>query len=218
MEKTLKENERKYINLYEKSKRAEALTVLLDSSADAIITYDLEGKAQFVSPAFTHIFGWTFGEIEGGRIPFMPESEREQTMAIIHDLVEYGKACHAFRTKRSTKDGRLLDVSISASRYNDHEGNPSGLLVILRDISDKKRLEAQLQHAQRMESIGTLAGGVAHDFNNLLMAVQGNASLILLNKDSDHPDYKKIKNIEKQVQRGASLTKQLLGFARGGKI
>ena len=218
MEKTLKENERKYINLYEKSKRAEALyRSLLDSSADAIITYDLEGKAQFVSPAFTHIFGWTFGEIEGGRIPFMPESEREQTMAIIHDLVEYGKACHAFRTKRSTKDGRLLDVSISASRYNDHEGNPSGLLVILRDISDKKRLEAQLQHAQRMESIGTLAGGVAHDFNNLLMAVQGNASLILLNKDSDHPDYKKIKNIEKQVQRGASLTKQLLGFARGGK-
>ena len=218
MEKTLKENERKYINLYEKSKRAEALyRSLLDSSADAIITYDLEGKAQFVSPAFTHIFGWTFGEIEGGRIPFMPESEREQTMAIIHDLVEYGKACHAFRTKRSTKDGRLLDVSISASRYNDHEGNPSGLLVILRDISDKKRLEAQLQHAQRMESIGTLAGGVAHDFNNLLMAVQGNASLILLNKDSDHPDYKKIKNIEKQVQRGASLTKRLLGFARGGK-
>ena len=218
MEKTLKENERKYINLYEKSKRAEALyRSLLDSSADAIITYDLEGKAQFVSPAFTHIFGWTFGEIEGGRIPFMPESEREKTMAIIHDLVEYGKACHAFRTKRSTKDGRLLDVSISASRYDDHEGNPSGLLVILRDISDKKRLEAQLQHAQRMESIGTLAGGVAHDFNNLLMAVQGNASLILLNKDSDHPDYKKIKNIEKQVQRGASLTKQLLGFARGGK-
>ena len=218
MEKTLKENERKYINLYEKSKRAEALyRSLLDSSADAIITYDLEGKAQFVSPAFTHIFGWTFGEIEGGRIPFMPESEREQTMAIIHDLVEYGKACHAFRTKRSTKDGRLLDVSISASRYDDHEGNPAGLLVILRDISDKKRLEAQLQHAQRMESIGTLAGGVAHDFNNLLMAVQGNASLILLNKDSDHPDYKKIKNIEKQVQRGAGLTKQLLGFARGGK-
>ena len=218
MEKTLKENERKYINLYEKSKRAEALyRSLLDSSADAIITYDLEGKAQFVSPAFTHIFGWTFGEIEGGRIPFMPESEREKTMAIIHDLVEYGKPCHAFRTKRSTKDGRLLDVSISASRYDDHEGNPSGLLVILRDISDKKRLEAQLQHAQRMESIGTLAGGVAHDFNNLLMAVQGNASLILLNKDSDHPDYKKIKNIEKQVQRGASLTKQLLGFARGGK-
>ena len=218
MEKTLKENERKYINLYEKSKRAEALyRSLLDSSADAIITYDLEGKAQFVSPAFTHIFGWTWEEVEGGRIPFMPESEREKTMAIIHDLVEYGKPCHAFGTKRLTKDGRLLDVSISASRYDDHEGNPSGLLVILRDISGKRRLEAQLQHAQRMESIGTLAGGVAHDFNNLLMAIQGNASLILLNKDSDHPDYKKIRNIENQVQRGASLTKQLLGFARSGK-
>ena len=218
MEKTLKESERRYINLYEKSKRAEALyRSLLDSSADAIITYDLEGKARFVSPAFTRIFGWTREEVEGKRIPFVPESERQQTMDIIHGLLEHGTLCHAFRTKRSTKDGRLLDISISASRYDDHEGNPSGLLVILRDISDKKRLETQLQHAQRMESIGTLAGGVAHDFNNLLMAVQGNASLILLNKDSDHPDYKKIKNIEQQVQRGAALTKQLLGFARGGK-
>jgi len=135
----------------------------------------------------------------------MPESEREQTMAIIHDLVEYGKACHAFRTKRSTKDGRLLDVSISASRYDDHEGNPAGLLVILRDISDKKRLEAQLQHAQRMESIGTLAGGVAHDFNNLLMAVQGNASLILLNKDSDHPDYKRSRTSKSRFREGQVL-------------
>ena len=208
----------KYINLYEKSKRAEALyRSLLDSSADAMITYDLEGKAQFVSPVFTNIFGWTMEEVEGERIPFMPESEREKTMAIIHDLVEYGKPCQAFRTKRSTKDGRLLDVSISASRYDDHKGNPAGLLVILRDISGTKRLEAQLQHAQRMESIGTLAGGVAHDFNNLLMAIQGNASLVLLDKDSDHPDYKRIRNIENQVHRGASLTKQLLGFARGGK-
>ncbi|MBW2610728.1 MAG: PAS domain S-box protein, partial [Deltaproteobacteria bacterium] len=170
MEKALKESERKYINLYEKSKRAEALyRSLLDSSADAIITYDLEGKARFVNPAFTRIFGWTMEEVEGGRIPFMPESEREKTMAIIHDLVEHGKPCHAFRTKRSTKAGYLLDISISASRYDDHEGNAAGLLVILRDISERKSLEAQLQHAQRMESIGTLAGGVAHDFNNLLM-------------------------------------------------
>ena len=218
MEKTLKENELKYINLYEKSKKAEALyRSLLDSSADAIITYDLEGKARFISPAFTRIFGWTREEVEGKRIPFLPESERQQTMNIIHGLLEHGTPCHAFRTKRTTKDGRLLDISISASRYDDHKGNPAGLLVILRDISDRKRLEAQLQHAQRMESIGTLAGGVAHDFNNLLMAIQGNASLILLNKDSDHPDYKKVKNIENQVQRGAGLTKQLLGFARSGK-
>jgi CheY-like chemotaxis protein len=68
-----------------------------------------------------------------------------------------------------------------------------------------------------MESIGTLAGGIAHDFNNILMGIQGNASLMMLKIDSDHPNYEKIKNVEKYVQNGTELTKQLLGFARRGK-
>jgi signal transduction histidine kinase/ActR/RegA family two-component response regulator len=79
------------------------------------------------------------------------------------------------------------------------------------------QLEAQLQLARKMESIGTLAGGIAHDFNNLLMAIQGNVTLMLGNLDPGHHDYKKLKLIEQCVQSGASLTKQLLGFARGGK-
>jgi len=84
-------------------------------------------------------------------------------------------------------------------------------------IEEKKRLEAQSQQAQRMEAMGTLAGGIAHDFNNLLMCIQGNASLILLAKTSAHPDYERVKNIEQGVQSGAELTRQLLGFAKGGK-
>jgi two-component system cell cycle sensor histidine kinase/response regulator CckA len=95
---------------------------------------------------------------------------------------------------------------------------------VLRDVSERKiaeeekhKLEIQLQQAQKMESIGTLAGGIAHDFNNILMGIQGNASLMLLKIGSEHPNYEKIKNIEQYVQNGTSLTKQLLGFARRGK-
>ena len=217
-EAALKESEQKYIELYEASKRAEELyRSLLHSSADAIVIYDIEGTAQYVSPAFTRIFGWTQEELEGKRIPFLPESEKEPTMAIIRELVEHGTPCHGFETKRFTKDGRLLDVSISASRYDDHEANPAGMLVILRDISERKILECQFYEAQKMESIGTLAGGVAHDFNNLLMAIQGNASLLLMDKNPEHPDTKRLRNIEEHIQRGAHLTRQLLGFARGGK-
>ncbi len=217
-EAALKESEQNYIQLYEKSRRGEELyRSLLRSSADAIVIYDIEGKTRYVSPAFTRIFGWTLEEMEGKRIPFLPESEKEPTMAIIRELVDHGTPCHGFETKRLTKDGRLLDVSISASRYDDHEANPAGMLVILRDISEKKALESQFYEAQKMESIGTLAGGVAHDFNNLLMAIQGNVSLLLLDKDPGHPDQKRLHNIEEHVQRGAYLTRQLLGFARGGK-
>jgi PAS domain S-box-containing protein len=92
-----------------------------------------------------------------------------------------------------------------------------GTYGIARDISDRKRLETQLRHAQKMEAVGTLAGGIAHDFNNLLMGIQGYASLMLLKTDPEHPNYKNLNNIEQLVQNGADLTKQLLGFARDGK-
>ena len=83
--------------------------------------------------------------------------------------------------------------------------------------TERKRLEAQLQQAAKMEAIGTLAGGIAHDFNNLLMGIQGNASLMLMNIDSTHPHCERLKNIQKQVQRAARLTSNLLGYARKGK-
>ena len=81
----------------------------------------------------------------------------------------------------------------------------------------QERLESQLQHAKKMESIGTLAGGIAHNFNNLLMGIQGNASMMLLDIDSSHPRHKNLKNIEKLVDNGAKLSAQLIGYAREGK-
>jgi len=96
-------------------------------------------------------------------------------------------------------------------------GGKEHLLASFIDIIEKKKLEAQFQAAQRMEAIGTLSSGIAHNFNNVLMGIQGNISIILLNKTSTHPDYERLKNIEQGVQSGSEMTKQLLGFARGGK-
>ncbi|MBW2644090.1 MAG: response regulator, partial [Deltaproteobacteria bacterium] len=111
----------------------------------------------------------------------------------------------------------IIPVSISGAIYNDSDGNPAGSVVNIRDISEQKKLEAQIRQSQKMEAIGTLAGGIAHDYNNLLMGILGNASLISFDFDSSHPYYSKLKNIEKYVKSGADLTKQLLGFAKGGK-
>ena len=82
---------------------------------------------------------------------------------------------------------------------------------------EKKKLEMQLHRAQRMESLGTLAGGIAHNFNNLLQGIQGNASLVLMDIDSNHPHYDNIKDIDKLIKSGSKLTKQLLGYAREGR-
>ena len=217
-EEALRESEKRNKDLYAEAKKAEELyRSFFRCSADAIVTYDLNGKVEYISPAFTEIFGWTLEKMKGKQIPFEHELKKESIVAVIQDLVEHGTPCNNFETKCWTKDGRLLDVSVSASRHNDHEGKHMGILFILRDISEKKRLEAKLQYIERMEAIGTLAGGIAHDFNNLMMGMLGNVSLSLYDTGPDDPNYKRLKIVEKLIQSGSELTSKLLGYARKGK-
>lgn len=217
-EEALIQSEARFKKLYETSKQAEEVyRSLIHSSADAIVIYDLNLKATYTSPMFTDVFGWTTEELCEGKIPYIPESEKAVTTPVLKDIIETGTPRQGFETKRATKDGRLIEVSISASRFDDHDGKPAGILMISRDISEKKRLEAQLQHIERMEAIGTLAGGIAHDFNNLLMAIQGSISLMRYDLEPSHPNYKNLLIIEKQIERGSRLTSQLLGYARKGK-
>ncbi|MCX5827458.1 MAG: PAS domain S-box protein [Deltaproteobacteria bacterium] len=91
------------------------------------------------------------------------------------------------------------------------------ILATHHDITDRKRLESQFLQAQKMEAIGTLAAGIAHDFNNLLMGMQGYTSLMLMDLDPSHLHHDRLKHIEDQIRSGAELTKQLLGFAQGGR-
>ena len=137
----------------------------------------------------------------------------------VHDAVQKGES---LETKIvSPKDGSSFLISNSPIFHQD--GSISKM-TIYRDITEHKqaeqdnmKLQDQLQQAQKMESLGTLAGGIAHDFNNLLMAIQGRTSIMLMKKDSSHPDFGHLKGIEDNVDSAADLTKQLLGFARGGK-
>ena len=125
----------------------------------------------------------------------------------------------AIRCKNGSQIIVLLNI-----RFFAEDGHPKRMMAVAHDITAvreaetaKKNLEVKLQETQKLEALGTLAGGMAHDFNNLLMGIQGNASLALLDIDSAHPMYQRLKNIESYVQRGVDLTRQLLGLARGGK-
>ena len=106
----------------------------------------------------------------------------------------------------------------------DQEGCVVGFQGLIRDVTErleaereKRKLETQLLTAQKMESIGKLAGGIAHNFNNMLMGIQGNISLINMDIEKNNPVYEKTRTIEKIVESASKLTFQLLGFARGGK-
>ncbi|MFH1674437.1 MAG: PAS domain S-box protein [Pseudomonadota bacterium] len=121
---------------------------------------------------------------------------------------------HSREIEESNLDGVFI---CSTAPIQDKKGEILGYTHSLKDITERKRLEAQFHEAQKMEAIGTLAGGIAHDFNNLLMGIQGYASLMLLKIDSVHPHFEKLKKIEDQIKSASELTNQLLGFARGGK-
>ncbi len=122
-----------------------------------------------------------------------------------------------FEVEMKRKDGSINWVSLSTRAVRDDRGNTIYCEGTLEDITERKRIESELQQSQKMEAIGTLAGGVAHDFNNLLMGIQGYTSLMLFKMNSGDEHYEKLKNVEQLVRSGADLTKQLLGFARGGR-
>ena len=124
---------------------------------------------------------WT-ASVSGKRMnPFVPEQNWPETRMMI-DKVLAGESFSGVETCRYTREGKVIPVSVSGAVYRDKNGNPIGSVISLRDISEQKKLEAQLQHVQKMEAVGTLAGGIAHEFNNLLQVVQGYAELFLLKR------------------------------------
>jgi two-component system cell cycle sensor histidine kinase/response regulator CckA len=118
-----------------------------------------------------------------------------------------------FRVINKDADIKWLELNTVNLTWQGH----AATLNFVRDITRDKELERRFQEAQRMESLGTLAGGIAHDFNNLLMGIQGNVSLMYLDVEDDPGFTEKLQSIEDCVESGSRLTKQLLGFARGGK-
>jgi PAS domain S-box-containing protein len=203
----------------------EKYRTILESIEEGCFETDMDGNLTFFSNPFLKILGYSRDELLGGNTSAYTSPDTAASMERITErLRETGKPENVTDYDVIRKDGTNLSLELSVSLLKDQDGLPMGYRGVLRDVSERKKteeekhkLESQLQQAQKMESIGTLAGGIAHDFNNILMGIQGNASLMLLKIESDHPNYEKIKNIEKYVQNGTELTKQLLGFARRGK-
>jgi two-component system, cell cycle sensor histidine kinase and response regulator CckA len=203
----------------------EKYRTILESIEEGCFETDINGNLTFFSNPFLKILGYSRDELSGANTAGYTSPDTAAKMErVTARLRETGRPENVADYDVLCKDGSSLSLELSVSLLKDQDGQPMGYRGVLRDVSERKiaeeekhRLETQLQQAQKMESIGTLAGGIAHDFNNILMGIQGNASLMLLKIESDHPTYEKIKNIEKYVQNGTELTKQLLGFARRGK-
>jgi two-component system cell cycle sensor histidine kinase/response regulator CckA len=197
----------------------EKFQVIVEESPLAICLIGEDGKFEYLNPAFVETFGYTLEDlstIEEWQRKAFPNKESRNKIETM--LTEYREVREGGWTRiMESVDVRCKDGSTKTVNSLPVKMKSGRILVMTADQTERRRLEEQLHHAQKMEAIGTLAGGIAHDFNNLLMAIQGNTSLMLFNTDEKHPHYGMLKSIEEQVKSGGSLTSQLLGYARKGK-
>ncbi len=189
---------------------------LLVENADDAIFIAQDEVVKFANPKTEQISGYSKEELaKMFFVDFVNPEDRDMVIDSHRRRLSGENIPGTYSFRITNRDNEELWVELNAVLIN-WEGKPA-TLNFLRDITPQKKLEAQLQQVQRMEALGTLGGGVAHDFNNLLMGIQGRTSLMLMEKDSSHPEFEHLKGIEDYVKSAADLTQQLLGFTRGGK-
>ncbi len=202
-EQALREGEQRYRTLFEES-------------IDGVYSVLRDGEIADANPSFSEIFGYTREELIGKDIRdlFVDPADRPK----FQEEIEKKGFVKDYAIKYRKRDGTEMECLSTSSVYYREDGSIAGYRGIMRDVTDQKRLQRELLHAQKMESIGTLAGGIAHDFNNLLTVVLGFSELLLIGKNEQDPSYEDLQKIHQAARNGADLVKRILAFSRKAEI
>ena len=199
-------------------KRAEAerkrLMTAIEQVGEAIVITDAQGIIQFINPAFERTTGYSREEAVGQN-PSILKSDKQDELFYrnLWDTISAGRTWVG-RIVNKRKDGTLYTEETTISPVRNTSGQIVNYVAVKRDLTEHLRLTSQFQQAQKMESVGLLAGGVAHDFNNLLTVINGESELLLNDLAQDDPRRATVEQIIQAGNRAASLTSQLLAFSR----
>lgn len=185
---------------------------LLDQAGDAIMVWDLNDTVRYWNRGAETLFGWTAGQAVGNNAADLLSPPHAALVAARSAVLRAGK--WSGEMQHQSRDGRSLLCQTRFTLVRNEAGEPQSILVINTDISEKKRLEAQFLRAQRLESIGQLAGGIAHDLNNILMPILV-ATPMLREAITDMESVSLLDTVEASAVRGAAIVKQVLTFSRG---
>jgi PAS domain S-box-containing protein len=189
------------------------LRIVIDTSPLAIVTMDFDGNVRSWNRAAERMFGWLEQEILGKPFPIVPE-EDEAFFRDNLDRLHRAETIAGIERQRRRKDGTSIDVALWNAPQLDAEGNVIGGVSVIADMTDRKRLEEQFRHSQKMEAVGRLAGGVAHDFNNLLTVIGGYTQMLLEAMQPEDPLRPSLEEIDRATASATALTQQRLAFSR----
>jgi PAS domain S-box-containing protein len=198
----------------------ERYRVTTETASDGIITIDEQSTIVFANPAVARIFGYEVGEIVGQPLAMlMPEHLRQAHRSSLSRYVGTGEKHLSWDRVEMPglhKNGQEFALELS---FAEHTGGSTRLFTgVLRDITGRRRLEEQLRHTAKLESLGVLAGGVAHDFNNLLTGVLGHTSLVLDSLPPHDPNRASLREVLLAGEHAANLARQLLAYAGKGRF
>ncbi len=185
---------------------------LLDQTNDGILVADLQGVILFWNRGAERLFGWTAAEAIGRRVPELLRIDDAQLRPAAEAVLNRGS--WSGHLDKRARTGKVLTLDCSWTLLRDAQGNPKSILATDTDITERKEMEAKFLRAQRLESIGTLAGGIAHDLNNLLAPIFVGLDLLKISpRNAD--DQRLLQLMEQSSTRATALVRQVLSFARG---
>ena len=205
----------------------ERYRALVDAAPMAVVSATPDLNVTAWNPAAERTFGWTAVEAIGKKVAFVPPDKEEEHKYLLQKTMG-GQVTTGFETTRINSAGTRFPVSISIAPVYDENRGLAGVLAVFEDISERKRIEQELQEktseqkrletqmrqAQKMEVLGRLAGGVAHDFNNMLMVLGGSAELLDRAIPAGSAARMYVDQIQRTTEKAAAITKQLLAFSR----
>lgn len=200
----------------------ERLAVTLRAMAEGVITTDTEGRVLFLNDAAGELTGWSEQAAIGRALADVCVLRHEKTRQEVQVPVEKAVSTHAVlelpaNTVLLDRQGAPRVIEGRCAPIHDMHSQSIGAVLVLRDVTERARLEGEILRASKLESVGILAGGIAHDFNNLLTVVMGNITLATLDSQAMASAGRWLQDAERGVMRARDLTQQLLTFARGGE-
>jgi PAS domain S-box-containing protein len=200
---------------------SERLRAILQSMGDAVLAADIKGRVVLMNRVAEELTGWSMDEALGHRVHEILRTAGPDKNEVAVDLLgwirnENHEKSAFLDLQLLPKNGKKRLIRARGSRLIDSNHQILGAVLVIRDVTGRRRMEEELARGQKLESVGVLAGGIAHDFNNLLTAILGNLSLARMVSSTDDAHYRNIEDAEKASLRARELTQQLLTFSRGG--